>query len=155
MDNNDLFRRLRYALSLDDAASVRLMRLGNFPSDPSPEMVTGWRLKSDDVAAEPCPAEAIDALLAGLIVQRRGARDDMPPHVPASAIDNNRIAKQLRIALELRSEDVEALVSSGGGDVTASEISAIFRKPGHRNFRSCGDQLLRWLLAGIAARRPD
>ncbi|CAR41331.1 putative conserved hypothetical protein [Proteus mirabilis HI4320] len=33
--------------------------------------------------------------------------------------------------------------------VSKPELSAIFRKLGHKNYRNCGDQLVRYFLKGL------
>ena len=39
--------------------------------------------------------------------------------------------------------------------MTESELGAFFRKPGHKHYRECGDQVLRNLLRALSARlRP-
>ena len=105
-------------------------------------------------------------MLDGLIIQRRGPRDDGKTEavstVPSDALDNNRdaldnneVLKQLRIALSLKAEDVHALIKHGGGRLGKSEVNALFRKPSARNYRRCGDQVLRWFLTGLANQRRE
>ena len=36
--------------------------------------------------------------------------------------------------------------------VTKPEMSALFRQPGHKNYRACGDQMLRNFLKGLTRR---
>ena len=156
MDTNDLMRRIRYAVSLDDADAVRLLGLGGV--EASLEEAAGWRAREEEPGRLVCPDAAIAALLDGLILERRGP----PPPSRAAAResreratrpDNNRVLKQLRIALELQTDDVRTLVLAGGGELGKGELGALFRKPGTRNYRVCGDQVLRWFLAGLARRR--
>jgi len=162
VDTNDLNRRIRYALSLDDADTQALLKLGGYPPVALAQIV-GWRSKDTDAGFEACPDESVIALLDGLILDRRGPRS--PPVVPseplkASAVvntpvklDNNTVLKQLRIALSLRTEDVHSLISAGGGRLGKTEVSAFFRKPSARNYRRCGDQVMRCFLAGVASQR--
>ena len=42
--------------------------------------------------------------------------------------------------------------AAAGFPVSKPELSALFRLPGHKNFRRCGDQLLRNFLKGLALR---
>ena len=156
MDNNDLMRRIRYAVQLDDAATARLTTLGGVPTEL--DEVAAWRAREDESVYRACPDAAVAALLDGLVLDRRGP----PPSGRAAAsadasgrVDNNRVLKQLRIALELRAGDIQALVAAGGGRLGKSELGAFFRKPGTRNFRRCGDQVLRWFLTGLATRREE
>lgn len=163
MDTNDLNRRIRYAFMLDDQRVIELLALGDWQA--TPDDVIGWRLKQGDEQFVECPAASIDALLNGLISDRRGPRSESEKTAGASAgkpeqgtpdtnrIDNNRILKQLRIALTLRTEEVHQLISEGGGKLGVSEVNALFRKPSARNFRRCGDQVLRWFLAGLGKSR--
>jgi len=39
--------------------------------------------------------------------------------------------------------------------MSASEASALFRKPDARNYRECGDQVLRQFIAGLVKRREQ
>lgn len=162
MHTNDLNRRIRYALSLDDRRVLELYSLTQF--DAVADDIAAWRKKQGEEGFIDCPAEAIDALLNGLIHDRRGPPDDSAaPAQPASSstgrsarsdlIDNNRILKQIRIALSLKTDDVHRLISTGGGTLTQSQVNALFRKPSARNYRRCGDQVLRWFLAGLSSER--
>lgn len=176
MDNNELNRRIRYALQLDDSQTMRLMSLIGDP--PELEQVSAWRLKEEEDGFQPCPDAAMNALLDGLILDRRGPPAAEPDTDPGHAgpgeasdrpgqatrpghetmdktVDNNSVLKQLRIALSLRSDEVHELVTAGGGKLNKTEIGALFRKPGTRNYRRCGDQVIRWFLAGLAERRDN
>ena len=67
-------------------------------------------------------------------------------------INNNDIMKKLRIALHLRDTDIMEILKLAEFEVSPSEISAIFRKEDHENYRPCGDQLLRRFLDGLIIR---
>ncbi len=166
MDSNDLNRRVRYALMLDDADVAKMLSLAGFESQS--DDIVSWRLKEGEEGYVACPPVALRAMLDGLIVERRGPREGdvvevatpaggtaAPRSRSADLIDNNEVLKQLRIALSLKSDDVHALIEQGGGKITKSEVGALFRKPAARNFRQCGDQVLRWFLAGLAEQRDD
>ncbi len=60
--------------------------------------------------------------------------------------------KKLRVAFELKEEDLHAILASVDFPVSKPELSALFRKPGHSNYRTCGDQLLRNFLKGLTLR---
>lgn len=150
--------RIRYATRLDDAECHGLLRLGALDVDL--DVVAAWRQKPDEAGFQACPDKAINALLAGLVLDRRGPPDTsraISQSVPAATtpvfVDNNQVLKQLRIALSLRTEAVQAAVMAGGGELSKSEINALFRRPDARNYRTCGDQVLRWFLSGLARQR--
>ena len=62
---------------------------------------------------------------------------------------NNDILKKLRVALHFRDEDIIHVLSLVKFQITKSELSAIFRKEDHPNYKECGDQLLRNFLNGL------
>ena len=64
-------------------------------------------------------------------------------------LTNNDILKKIRVALELRDEDIIEILKLSEFDVTKSELSALFRKEDHPNYKECGDQLLRNFLNGL------
>ncbi|MGQ7844717.1 DUF1456 family protein [Granulosicoccus sp. 3-233] len=168
MDNNEFNRRIRYALRLDDAETRRLMSLGEL--SVSEEEVAGFRCKEEEAGYQACPDAALLALLDGLILDRRGpppasaggsegaaagAASNTGDASPEIVVNNNLVLKQLRIALSLRSDDIHALITAGGGKIGKTEVGAFFRSPQARNYRRCGDQSVRWFLNGLAARRDE
>jgi len=64
-------------------------------------------------------------------------------------MSNNDILKKLRVALELRDDDIIHILKLVNFEVSKSELTAIFRKEDHENFKPCGDQLLRNFLNGL------
>lgn len=72
-------------------------------------------------------------------------------------LTNNDILKKLRVALELKDDDILQILKLVDYEVSKSELTAIFRKEDHTNYMPCGDQLLRNFLNGliIYKRGPD
>jgi uncharacterized protein YehS (DUF1456 family) len=64
-------------------------------------------------------------------------------------LSNNDILKKIRVALELRDEDVTKILKLAEFEITKSELNALYRKPDHPNYKECGDQLLRNFLNGL------
>ncbi|MBE8720784.1 DUF1456 domain-containing protein [Sphingobacterium sp. Ka21] len=64
-------------------------------------------------------------------------------------MSNNDIMKKLRVALKFTDDDIVEVLSLVDFRVTKTELSAIFRKEDHPNFKPCGDQLLRNFLNGL------
>jgi len=95
--------------------------------------------------------------LDGLIIEKRGKRDgevelkqtERVASAKKQKLTNNLILNKIKIALTLTTDDLIALLKLADFRVSKSEMSAFFRKPEHRNFRECGNQLLRNLLTGI------
>jgi uncharacterized protein YehS (DUF1456 family) len=65
---------------------------------------------------------------------------------------NNDILKKLRIALELKDTDIIEILKLADFEITKSELSALFRNADHRNYKECGDQILRNFLNGLIIR---
>jgi len=64
-------------------------------------------------------------------------------------LSNNDILKKLRVALELKDEDVIKILKLVDYEISKSELGALYRKPDHPNYKACGDQLLRNFLNGL------
>jgi uncharacterized protein YehS (DUF1456 family) len=64
-------------------------------------------------------------------------------------LTNNDILKKLRVALELKDDDIIQILKLVDFEVSKSELSALFRQEGHPNYKPCGDQLLRNFLNGL------
>ncbi len=151
MTNNDILRRIRFALNIPDAQVLPLMASGG-------QIVTQaelepWFLKDEDAGYIACPGTALNAFLDGLILAYRGPKTDGSTAAVASAgpvrINNNLVLKKLRIALALQETDCLALLAKAGMIISKNELSALFRKPGTTNFKVCGDQLLRNFITGL------
>ena len=82
----------------------------------------------------------------------RGRDETQPPRPVASRVTNNLVLKKLRVAFELKDVDMHQAFEDAGFPVSKPELSALFRQPDHRNFRACGDQLLRNFLKGLTLR---
>jgi uncharacterized protein YehS (DUF1456 family) len=149
MTNNDLLRSLRYALKLNGEAIAELSVLGGH--DIRPIDVLKLLKKEEETGFVACEDGVVTAFLDGLIVSRRGAQEPKPGSVaaPEAALNNNLILRKLRIALELTDEAMLAILSKAGVRISKSELSAMFRAKGHRNYKLCGDQFLRNFIRGL------
>jgi uncharacterized protein YehS (DUF1456 family) len=66
-----------------------------------------------------------------------------------SDMTNNDILKKLRVALQLRDEDIVKILALAEFRMSLSEVNALFRKEDHPHFRPAGDQVLRNFLNGL------
>lgn len=62
---------------------------------------------------------------------------------------NNDILKKLRIALKLKDTDILEILKLSGLELSTAELNAFFRNPDQRNYKECGDQVLRRFLDGL------
>lgn len=152
MTNNDSLRSLRYTFKLNDAKMVQIFGLANL--EVTPEQVVNWLKKEDDPGYAPLKGYEMASFLNGFIIKNRGKKDDKVPE-PEKWMNNNIILVKLKIALNFKSEDVKATLALADFAVGDHELSALFRKPDHKNFRKCQDQFLRAFLKGLQLRfRP-
>lgn len=152
---NDVLRSIRYTLSLSDQKISEIITQAGVQVDKA--TVSTWMLAEDEAGYEIGDDAVLGAFLDGLIVLRRGARQTKPgeaaPSVPVTTrINNNLVLKKLRIAFELKEEDLLEIFALAQFRISKPEVTALFRAPGHANYRVCGDQILRNFLKGLAAR---
>lgn len=147
MINNDVLRRLRYALNANNPAVIDLFAQGG--ATVTQEQLDAYLLHDDQAGFVELPDELLHAFLDGLIIARRGKREGAPPPRP-TRYDNNLILRKLKIALNLREEDMLAIFALAEFRISGGELSAFFRAPGHRNHRPCKDQALRNFLVGLS-----
>ena len=83
---------------------------------------------------------------------KRGKDESRPTPPIEVPVTNNMVLKKLRVAFELKEEDMHAILKAADFPVSKPELSALVRKVGHSNYRACGDQLLRNFLKGLALR---
>jgi uncharacterized protein YehS (DUF1456 family) len=62
---------------------------------------------------------------------------------------NNDILKKLRVALQLRDDQIVHILGLVDFKMTLSEVNAFFRAEDHPKYMSCGDQVLRNFLNGL------
>jgi len=152
MINNDVLRSLRFALDLGDHHLVNLAAMADPAFDISTAQVNAWLRAEDEPGYETCSDAALAHVLDGLIVHLRGRDESQPQRTVETRIDNNMILKKLRVAFQLRDVDILEVFASSGFPVTKPELSALFRQPGHDNYRRAGDQLMRYFLKGLVQR---
>lgn len=153
MTNNDVLRSVRYMLDLSDAQMVTILALAD--SEVSTDEIHAFLKKEEEEGFAACPDVIMGYFLNGLIYQRRGKSEDAPAPSIERKITNNIMLKKLRVAFDLKTTDITDILQLADFSVSQSEISAIFRKPGHKNYRECGDQILRNFLKGLTKKiRP-
>ena len=152
MTNNDILRRMRYIFDFNDNAMIGLFSLGG--REVSRAEVSDWLKKEEDPAFQMCKDDLLAAFLDGLIVDMR--EEQKGEHKKFEGrLTNNMIFRKLRIALNLQSDDVLRILSSVGYTLSKHELSAFFRKIGHKHYRECKNQILRNFLNGLQLKYRD
>ena len=152
MTNNDILRRIRYVFDFDDSKMIAIFGLADLTVTRAE--ISDWLKKDDDPAYQRCTDFQMASFLNGLIIDRRG-RKDGPQRASETRLTNNLMFMKLKIALNLKAEDVLEMVNQGDFRISKHELSAFFRKPGHKHFRECKDQVLRNFLKGMQRKYHD
>lgn len=146
LTNNDVLRRLRYTFNYNDKKMMALFESAGVTV--TREQVCNWLKREGDVDAVNCGDYHLAAFLNGFINEKRGKREGAQP-VPEKRINNNIVLTKLKIALNLKAEDIIDLLALADLRIGKSELSAFFRKQDHKHFRQCKDQFLRNFLLGV------
>ena len=146
MNNNDVFRRVRYTFDLDDSQMMEIFTLAENPTTRAE--VSDWLKRDDDEAFSPLEDKQLAIFLNGFIILNRGRQDGKLPE-PEGQLTNNIILRKLKIALNLRDEGLIQVFKLAGTNMSKHELSAFFRKRNHQHYRLCKDQYLRHFMQGL------
>lgn len=146
MTNNDILRRIRYTFDLSDSQMIAIFSQADH--EVTREEISDWLKKDDDPAFKECSDTRMAIFLNGFINKRRGKREGAQPK-PETRLNNNIIFTKLKIALNLKAEEIIELLALAGFHIGKHELSAFFRRPDHKHYRECKDQILRNFLKGV------
>jgi uncharacterized protein YehS (DUF1456 family) len=116
--------------------------------------VSDWLKKDEDPEQQLCDDKTLASFLNGFINEKRGKKEGPQPE-PEETLNNNIILVKLKIALNLKADDVVRIMALVGFEISKHELSAFFRKHGHKNYRKCNEQILRNFLHGIQLEYRD
>lgn len=146
MTNNDILRRIRYIFAYNDTSMMNIFAHGGLEATRA--QISSWLKQDNAEGYASCKDEQLSAFLNGLIIEKRGKREGEQP-ANETEINNNLVLIKLKIALSLQSDDIQELLKSVDFRLSNHELSAFFRKPGHKHYRPCKDQVLRNILNGL------
>ena len=146
MTNNDILRRIRYTFNFDDTKMIAIFGLAGL--DVTRAEISDWLKKEEDPDYQKCNDVTLASFLNGLIIDKRGKKDGPQPE-PETSLTNNIIFRKLKIALNLQADEVLMLINRADFSMSKHELSAFFRKPDHKHYRKCKDQVLRYFLKGV------
>ena len=153
MTNNDILRRLRYSFNFNDDKMRAIFALADLRVTQA--SVSAWLKKDDEQGYQTLSDQQLAHFLNGLITEQRGKKDGPQP-VAEKRLNNNLILTKLKIALNLKAEEIIDLLKSVDFNLSKAELSALFRRPDHQHFRECKDQILRNFLKGLQQKlRPS
>jgi len=150
--NNDILRRIRYIFDFNDSKMIALFGLADYLVTRG--QISDWLKKEDDPAYQKCSDTQLTIFLTGLINDKRGKKEGPQPE-PEKRVTNNIIFMKLKIALNLKAEDVLEIMKLADLRISKPELSAFFRRPDHKHYRDCNDQILRNFLKGMQLKYRD
>lgn len=173
MDNNDILIRLRYALDIKDVDMLTMFETGGIKitKDELKQIMkkskTSYHIYASDIDLSDddddeeenttCSNKMLECFLNGFIVFRRGEKKAEDGTVIRQAlvlkedtVVNNVMLKKVKIALELSGDDMMTIITKSGVTISKGELSAFFRKEGHKHYRICGDHYARNFLKGLS-----
>jgi len=152
MENNDILRRIRYIFDFNDSKMMNIFDLANSPA--TREEISNWLKKDVDPDWKEINDFNLAAFLNGLIILHRGKKEGPQPE-PEKKLNNNIILRKLKIALQLKDEDIIEFLQLADMKFSKHEISAFFRNPRQSQYRECKDQILRNVLQGMRLKYRD
>jgi uncharacterized protein YehS (DUF1456 family) len=153
MTNNDIMRRIRYIFDFSDSKMIAIFGLADHQVTRG--QISDWLKKDDDPAYQKCNDTQLAIFLNGLINHKRGKKEGAHPK-PEKHLTNNIIFMKLKIALNLKAEDILEIMDLADLHISKHELSAFFRKKDHKHYRNCKDQIFRKFLKGVQLKyHPD
>lgn len=146
MKNADILRKIRFAFDFRDEQMIDIFGKGGL--ECSRADVSAWLKREEDDDHKPINDKLFAAFLNGFIIKNRGSKDGEIPQAE-SKLNNNLILRKLKIALQLREEDMLEIFGLSNISVSKNEITALFRSPSQDKFMECKDQFLRNFLEGL------
>jgi len=149
---NDCLRRVRYILDLSDDQMIAVF--SEAEKDVTRAQVSAWLKQEEDPDYEECKDVVFATFLNGLINKLRGKKEGAQA-LPEEKLNNNLIFRKLKIAFDLQADEILSLLAKVDLTISKHELSAFFRKSGHKHYRECKDQILRNFLMALQIQYRD
>lgn len=152
MTNNDIMRRIRYIFDFNDSKMIDIFGLAD--QLVTRAQISDWLKKDDDPAYQKLNDHQLAIFLNGFINDKRGKKEGNQP-LPEKRLNNNIIFRKLKIALNLKDDDILGILDLVEMHISKHELSAFFRNPDQNQYRPCEDQILRNFLHGLQIKYHD
>jgi len=147
IQTNEIIYKIQKALTLSTKDILEIYTLENYAIRETE--INALLTRRQDKNFKICSYEALGIFLDGLITFKRGASPKKSEIKEAITLSNNLILKKLRIALELKEPELEIIFGLADIALTKQQLSSLFRKETHKNFKPCSDSLLIAFLEGL------
>jgi len=153
MNTNAILRKITQSLALDISALQAIFASVDIDLT---EKELGNLLKTDyEPRFEVLPESVLALFLNGYIDYCRGKKETQASEVASDTgakpakLSNNDVLKKLRIAHNLQEHQVREALKLVTIELTKSDLSALFRKPGHPQYKVCDDELALDFIEGV------
>ena len=139
MTNNEVLQHIRYIFAFSNEKISAIFKLAECAK--TDDEINNFFRKNGEPAFTRIADNVLASFLDGLIIEFRGAKAGAQAQLE-QVINNNIIFNKVKIALALKADEIISLLSSAELTLSKHELSAFFRKPEHKHFRSCNDDTL-------------
>jgi uncharacterized protein YehS (DUF1456 family) len=146
MTNNDILRRLRFTFDLNDTKMIELFAIAD--QQVTRSQISDWLKKDEDPACIKINDKQLATFLNGFIIEKRGKKEGDQPE-PEKRLNNNIIFRKLKIALNLKDDEILEILGLAELRISKHALSAFFRRPDHVQYKACENQILRNFLHGL------
>jgi len=147
LTNNEILQLIATTFELNSIALIDIFALADVTI--TDEQATTWLKAEGDEAVESLSDTNLSVFLNGFINLKRGKREGEQPQ-PQAHLNNNMIFQKLRIALDLKTEEIVDIFQLAKFDLSKHEVTAFFRKPGNKHYKECRDKTLKKFLQGVS-----
>lgn len=144
---NEILYRIQQALGLTHIQMLEAYKREGYPMDNS--HLEGLLKRRQDKGFIEAGYEELGVFLDGFVTLKRGPSSQKQNENDPIELTNNLILKKLRIALELKEAETEIIFALADVTLSKQQLSALFRKEDHKNFKPCSDALLLAFLEGL------
>ncbi len=146
LSTNDILYKIKKALGLSNDDILEAYKLENYEMEP--EHLDRLLKRRQDKNFEPCSFEELGVFLDGFVTFKRGPSQDKGKNDEVE-LSNNLILKKLRAALQLKEFELQMVFALVDVELSKQQLSSLFRKEDHKNFKACSDELLEAFLDGL------
>lgn len=147
LSTNDILYRIKKAIHLNNEEMLEAYALESY--EMTPEHLQSLLKRRQDKGFVPCSYEELGVFLDGLVTLKRGPKPQNAPEEEVVELTNNLILKKLRAALNLKEYELQMLFALVDVELSKQQLSSLFRKEGHKNYKACTDELLDAFLEGL------
>jgi len=147
ISTNEILYRIQKALGLSISDIRKAYSLASYPMEES--HLKNLLTRRQDKDFKVCSYEELGVFLDGLVLLRRGPSPSKPDSTKTVELTHNLILKKLRIAQEFKEAEIEIIFALGEATLSKQQLSSLFRKEAHKNFKPCSDALLLTFLDGL------